>query len=258
VTIAPGAFVMGSWRNEPLRGENETRRRVTLTVGFEMMAREGTQGEVRRLRGYNPSAFLSCGADCPVERVNWHEALAYANALSREEGREECYGCPGSGAAVTCALDSRFRRPQDCPGYRLPTEAEWEYAYRASTTTTFYNGLLGRPFGRDANLDRIGWFTANCGRRTHPGGLKQPNGWGLYDMAGNVWEWIGDWYAEDYPSGSITDPRGGSIGSVRVIRGGGWTSEALFCRAAVRGFSAPGERDNATGFRLVRSLAGGT
>ena len=129
--------------------------------------------------------------------------------------------------------------------YRLPTEAEWEYASRAGTTTRW-------SFGDDASqLGRYAWHAENAGGQTHPVGQLQPNPWGLYDMYGNVWEWVQDWYG-NYTSGTAVDPAGPSSGSNRVFRGGGWSYGAGYCRSALRSYGAPGSRVGYLGFRLLR------
>ena len=140
-----------------------------------------------------------------------------------------------------------------CKGYRLPTEAEWEYAYRAGTTTAFYNGGITNCGSKDPNLDKIGWYNQNSSSMTHPVGKKAPNAWGLYDMAGNVWEWCHDWYAA-YPPTSVTDPVGSSSGSSRVKRGGSYPHSAIDARAAERTSFYPNGRFGYNGFRLCRSV----
>jgi formylglycine-generating enzyme required for sulfatase activity len=252
---------MGSPENEPGRYPNERRHRVRLTRAFYMLRYEVTQGQFRRLMGYNPSHFSSCGANCPVEQVNWHEACAYANALSRSRGMEECYDCKGSGRGVRCDAKAQYRGSNyyNCSGYRLPTEAEWEYAARAGTSTAFYSGGIthtGFDCGRDANLDKIGWYCGNSGNKTHPVGRKQANAWGLYDMAGNVWEWVYDRYQDSYSGLPNVDPVGPNSGSYRVYRGGSYAYYALYCRAAsrIRFRVTPGYRYWYLGLRFLRSL----
>ena len=252
--IPAGTFTMGSPSTESCRGSDETQHKVTLSRGFKMSATEVPQGAFEALMGYNPSRFSDCGADCPVETVSWHEAAAYSNALSELDERTPCYSCSGSGTGVTCQEHGAFSGTKlyQCPGYRLPTEAEWEYAYRAGTTTAFYNGGISSCGGTDPNLDKIGWYRQNSGSETHPAGKMMANTWGLYDMAGNVWEWCHDW-GTTYPTTGVTDPVGTS-GSSRVFRGGGWDYDAGFCRAAVRFSYSPGGRFNSLGFRLARSV----
>jgi formylglycine-generating enzyme required for sulfatase activity len=192
-----------------------------------MKATEVTQGEWQAVMGSNPYKFKTCGANCPVEKVSWEDAVGYANALSRREGLPECY----SGSTFTGL---------GCSGYRLPTEAEWEYAARAGTTAATY-----------ANLAGVAWYDANSGAATHPVGQKQPNAWGIYDMLGNVFEWTGDWY-DTYP-GTVTDPTGPATGSFRVTRGGSWNFYARNARAAGRVYDAPYNNYSFLGFRLSRT-----
>jgi formylglycine-generating enzyme required for sulfatase activity len=172
-------------------------------------------------KGNNPSKFK--GLSNPVEMVSWNDVQAFIQWLNAKEGHNR---------------------------YRLPTEAEWEYAARAGTTGAY-------SFGDDEDsLGRYAWYWDNSGEKTHPVGQKQPNAWGLYDMHGNVWEWVQDWYG-DYSSSSVTDPKGPSSGSFygpsRVFRGGGWGSSARFCRAACRLNNSPKLRDDGLGFRLALS-----
>lgn len=259
VMLDPGAFQMGSPTSEPGRNSDETQHSVTLTHRFEMLATEVTQAQFGERMGYMPAAFTACGGDCPVERVNWYEAAAYCNALSSAAGLANCYTCSGSGASVTCDLSGDYATPYDCPGYRLPTEAEWEYAARAGTTGGTYNGTSdGGHLGCEQPnvvLDSIAWFCGNSGGRTQPVGSLGANPWGLYDMLGNVWEWCGDrWDGADYGAGAVTDPWGLASGSSRVLRGGSWVDDAGYARAASRFRAGPGDRGDGGGFRVSRSL----
>ena len=227
VSILPGTFSMGTFEMESVETD-ETQHTVTITRAFCMKATEVTQGEWQAEMGDNPSSFQGCGPNCPVEQVNWDDAILYANALSRREGLAECY-VGSTFAGLTCT------------GYRLPTESEWEYAARAGSTAATYGPL-----------DSVGWYEGNSGGSTHPVGGKTANSFGLYDMLGNVWEWTGDWYGT-YP-GTLTDPTGPTTGSYRVVRGGSWITTAPGARAAYRyyGFTAD-IRYNALGFRLVKT-----
>jgi formylglycine-generating enzyme required for sulfatase activity len=225
VLIPAGSFVMGADKNEKKAwnvekaGDAETpQHKVSIGKSFYLGKYEVTQTQWTAVMGSNPSHFK--GQNNPVERVSWDDAQEFINRLNQKEGHTR---------------------------YRLPTEAEWEYAVRAGTTSTYF-------FGDDA--DQLGSYAwkGNSGDTTHPVGQKQPNAWGLYDMYGNVWEWVQDWYGEEYYSGSPSiDPRGPSSGSSRVVRGGGWYCSAADCRSAERRGNSPGYRSDILGFRLALS-----
>ena len=250
VSIPAGTFTMGSPESDNLAYDDEfPAHDVTLTRAFALQSTEVTQSQWESLMGNNPSSFGGC-PDCPVEEVNWYEALSYCNALSEQEGYESCYtlsGCSNSpGFDMECSNVEWVGL--DCTGYRLPTEAEWEYAYRAGTTSRWYCG------DNESCVDSIGWYLSNSGK-THAVAQKTPNAWGLYDMAGNVWEWTWDWYASDYYATSpASDPTGPSMGSNRVFRGGSWSGGAWYLRAANRSINGPGSRIFILGFRPARSL----
>ena len=217
VWVPPGEFWMGSTSSEADSDEQPVTR-VRISEGFWLGKYEVTRSKwaavmgSNPVRGSNPSRFAGCGR-CPVELVSWEDAQQFIRRLNSQEGREV---------------------------YRLPTEAEWEYAARA--------GTAGDRYG---NLDAIAWYDRNSGNRAQPVGGKTPNAWGLHDMLGNVWEWVEDWYG-DYPGGSVTDPRGPGSGSYRVLRGGGWDSYAGAVRASFR-FPNPGFSYLDLGFRLLRT-----
>ncbi len=228
VAIQPGTFTMGSPPSEAGRDTDERQHRVRITRGFWLKATEVTQREWTAVMGSNPSQHSSCG-NCPVEMVSWFDAVKYCNALSRKEGLPECYSADGS----------RFEG-LSCRGYRLPTEAEWEYAARA--------GATGARYG---DLDAIAWYNGNA-NSTQPVGRKQPNAWGLYDVQGNVWEWTNNWYGSY--SGDVTDPTGPSKAKVRLNRGRSFTCDAHEVRFAYRSGNRPDRRYNSLGFRPARSL----
>ncbi len=253
VPVTGGAFTMGSPESEGGRKDDEDLHQVTLTYNFEIAATEVTQKEFSHLMGYNPSKFSSCGDDCPVESVSWHEAIAFCNVLSGSRDYEECFDCSGSGKEVKeCKLKDKFTRPQECKGYRLPTEAEWEYAARAGSGSAFYSGDITEEYGLDPNLDKIGWFDFNSDYKIHPVKGKEANVWGLYDMSGNVVEWVWDW-REDYLSGPATDPVGPVSGDRRSHRGGSYSDHARTCRSAFRSHDYPDSRLAILGLRVVRT-----
>lgn len=215
VRIEAGTFQMGANDREANDDEKPVHT-VRISQPFYLGTYEVTQAQWQAVMGSNPSA--SKGDTLPVEQVSWDDAQEFLRRLNaRERG-------------VT---------------YRLPTEAEWEYAARAESTGRW-------SFGDDASrLGQYAWYGDNAGGRTHPVGQKQPNAWGLYDMHGNVWEWVQDWYG-DYTSGTAVDPTGPTSGAYRVYRGGGWLFGARDCRSAHRLIGAPGDRYVSLGLRLLR------
>jgi formylglycine-generating enzyme required for sulfatase activity len=228
--IRPNTFVLGSPTNEVGRSVDEgPQTTVTLTHGFWMGQREVTQGEYLAVVGSNPSQFTG-DLNRPVESVSWFDATNYCALLTAQHL-----------AAGLIPLGCR---------YRLPTEAEWEYAARAGTSTRF-------SYGDDpsaASLTNHAWYAANSGALTHPVGQRTPNPWGLYDMAGNVWEWCLDWQGA-YPGGFETDPQGPPSNPIgdKIIRGGAWDAFESDCRSAKRmGFGvSPFLKDFSLGFRVV-------
>jgi formylglycine-generating enzyme required for sulfatase activity len=248
--IEPGSFSMGSPTSEADRGSNESQHDVTLTHAFEMMTTEVTQRQFSIAGRYEPSQFHEQGickdGDCPVENLRWDEAVNYCNRLSLEKGIEACYDCQSSGKTVFCTLRTKFYGSAfyGCPGYRLPTEAEFEYAYRAGTKGPY----------QDKSADAIGWTQQNAAGSPHPVGQKAPNAWGLYDLSGNVSEWCQDWYKEDLGTAAQTDPSGPNGGEHRITRGGSWSFPATRARAASRLLSKQDNRLYDVGFRCVRTL----
>ena len=255
VIVQAGTFDMGSPTDERGRDEvdDEDLHEVTLTRGFFILSTEVTQQHFEELMGYNNSHFVDCPS-CPVERETWHEAEAFCNALSDQAGLDRCYGCRESDETVTCW--SRHESPHSCPGYRLPTEAEWEYAARAETTRATYAGNLEAEACSSTPLDAIAWYSCNSEGRTHEVGGLGPNAWGLYDMLGNVGEWLYEYYGA-YPTGPVTDPFGPVESPHRMARGGSYIAIARLLRAADRTSynceSSP-PFGNATGFRPIRTI----
>ncbi len=260
VCIPPGTFTMGSPAGEAERRPNERpQHQVTISEPFLMMTTEVTQAQWTAVFDNSPSENRGRGepcAQCPVENVNWWEAIAYANALSRAANLPECYQpqeCQGAvGVDLDCdaAADVQFVGLA-CEGYRLPTEAEWEYAARAGTETRFWSG------DAEADLARVGWYHANSSpnnrqntRQTHPVGGLPANPWGLFDVHGNVLEWVYDWH-DAYDAADQEDPLGPQGGTSRVVRGGGYIFPARSARSASRYDGVPWLRLHDFGFRLV-------
>ena len=223
IYVAPGSFTMGSPRSEKGRAKStdETQHRVTLTKGFWLGKYEVTQAQWKSVMGSNPSGFK--GDNLPVENVSWNDCQEFIRKVNAE-------------------AKSQFGGEA-----RLPTEAEWEYACRA--------GSAGAYAGT-GNINTMGWYRGNSGKKTHPAGRMRSNAWGFYDMHGNVWEWCSDWYGA-YAGGSVTDPAGGASGVNRVLRGGSWGDGARGCRSADRNWFSPGGRYRYIGFRLVCSAEPG-
>ena len=262
VKVPAGTFTMGAAAGEACGDQTKERgHQVTLSRGFEIMTTEVTQAQFQQVMGYNRSYFKSCDS-CPVDSVSAHEASIYCNELSKKKGLTPCYSCTGKSSSADCYLAPAFKTPYACPGYRLPTEAEWEFAYRAGTQTAFYSGGMDSSkcsvcTSKDANAHKIGWYCANVGSssdKTKPVGGKSPNTLGLYDMAGNLYEWTTDGHVEDLGSAAVKDPYHDSNTSRWVIKGGCWEHSASKMRAAYRGTCSPNFGTILIGFRPVRTL----
>jgi formylglycine-generating enzyme required for sulfatase activity len=231
VLVPKGTFMMGSPESDVNRQKNETQHEVTISKDYYLGVYEITQAQYEKVMGKNLSLFQGAivgneNADLPVENVSWDEAVKFCKKLS--------------------ALPEEKKAGRV---YRLPTEAEWEYACRAGSKTAYSFD------DEEGLLPEYGWFSRNSSRRTHTVGLLEPNAWGLHDMHGNVWEWCSDWY-EEYPKGAVSDPTGPKEGSYRVLRGGCWNDEAAYCRSAFRIRLDPSYRSNILGFRLALSPSG--
>jgi formylglycine-generating enzyme required for sulfatase activity len=218
VLIPAGTFQMGSPMGEPGLINDERQNKVSISKPFYLQTTEVTEGQWQKVMGGIPPRFKACGKNCPVWGVSWDRAQEFISKLNRMEKTDK---------------------------YRLPTEAEWEYACRAGSTTRYC-------FGDDeAKLKEYAWYYQNSQMRRHPVGQKKPNAWGLYDMHGNVWEWCQDWYGK-YPDGIVTDPKGSPSGHFRVLRGGSWLYSAGFTRSGSRVCSLPGVSSFSFGFRVAR------
>ena len=237
--IPAGTFIMGSPSNELGRSNNEGQHTVTLTQDFYIGIFPVTQRQWELVMGSNSLVFKASGSSMPVVQVSYDDICGLGRPW------------PSNSSVSPDSFLGRLRSKTKQEGFDLPTEAQWEYACRAETTTALNNGMdLTSLEGSCRNLNDVGWYCMNSGGKTHPVGQKQPNAWELYDMHGNVWEWCRDWYG-DYPSGNVTDPLGAGSGSGRVNRGGGWINFGRRCRAAHRNYNSPDSSGNRLGFRLV-------
>jgi formylglycine-generating enzyme required for sulfatase activity len=233
VLLPGGTFIMG-YEDEIDSPPHE----VTVSA-FYIDTHLVTQEQYEKLMGENPSRWK--GKTNPVEQMRWSDAVKYCNARSEAEGIEPCYDL------------NTWKCDFTANGYRLPTEAEWEYACRAGTTTAY-------SFGDDVSkLKAYAWFEDNSGGKPRPVGQKAANPWGLYDMHGNVWEWCNDFYKVDYyQEGPKENPRGPQTGEAKVLRGGAWKFSAETCRSGYRYNENPGYADvcfgyDIYGFRCVRN-----
>ncbi|OHB78343.1 MAG: hypothetical protein A2Z25_23655 [Planctomycetes bacterium RBG_16_55_9] len=233
VQLPTGSFVMGDEQ------EMDAKPHEVSVSSFLIDTHLVTQEEYEKLMHDNPSRWK--GNKNPVEQMRWSDAVRYCNARSQAEGLPPCYDL------------NTWKCDFSANGYRLPTEAEWEYACRAGTKTAYF-------FGDDSSkLKDYAWFDENSGGRPQPVGQKPPNPWGLYDMVGNVWEWCNDFYKVDYYQESPKDnPRGSESGDTKIVRGGAWKFSAECCRAGYRYNEAPGYADvcfgyDIYGFRCARN-----
>ena len=223
VKIKGGSFLMGSPPGElGQSGYESPQHQVTLTRGFYMQTTEVTQEQWQKIMGTNPAQYNGC-LKCPVENITWDDAVEFIRRLNILEKTNK---------------------------YRLPSEAEWEYACRAGSKTAFANGPITDSQCDDPKLKEMAWF---CVQNPHPVAQKKPNAWGLYDMHGNVWEWCQDWYY-DYTGAPQTNPLGPTEGRLKIFRGGSYYDAAWSCRSAQRYYDNPTTPSYLVGFRLVRDL----
>jgi formylglycine-generating enzyme required for sulfatase activity len=239
---------MGSPTNEPGRGPDEAQHQVTLTKAIYVSTYEVTQPEWQAVMGWNESSFP--GTNKPVEQVTWYDAVSYCNQRSTRDGYTPAYTITGATYSGIHITNATVTWNQAANGYRLLTEAEWEYACRATSTSVFCNGGITNTdcSPLDLNLDVVGWYCGNNSGTTHDVGGKTANAWGLKDMHGNVWEWCWDRHGEY--SGDATDPTGSASLPYRVNRGGAWNSVSQNCRSARRIGVSPDSRSGNVGLRL--------
>ena len=217
VRIEAGSFLMGSSDSDAYPDEQPVHS-VTITKPYLLAKTEVTQAQWMAVMSHNPSLFPN--PDHPVDNVDWGDIQKFLNRINKLANCDDCY--------------------------RLPTEAEWEYAARAGSSSR-------HPFGNTADsLGKYAWYSANSGATTHPVARKAPNAWGLYDMQGNVYEWVQDFYGT-YSTNEVIDPIGATVGTEYILRGGSWTDEAREQRPTYRDYYAPNHRHNFFGFRVVRT-----
>lgn len=214
ICISGGTFEMGSAINDDKYKDEKPVRQVTLS-SYMLSKYEVTQAQWQAVMGNNPSHFKGCD-QCPVENVSWEEAQAFLRKLNQMTGKN----------------------------YRLPTEAEWEYAARGGSQSRGYK------YAADDNINEAAWYDGNSGNKTHPVGTKPANELGLYDMSGNVWEWCADWYG-DYPASGQKNPKGPALGTQRVYRGGSWLYDATYCRITGRNYADPADIFSDLGLRVA-------
>jgi formylglycine-generating enzyme required for sulfatase activity len=237
VELPGGTFWMGSTADDEQAYDHEKPQHAVMVSSFAISRTPVTRRLYRAIMADSPQRWARDEDEdlLPANEVSWFDAVRFCNALSERQSLTPCYRIDGTSVHWDCEAD----------GYRLPTEAEWEYAARAGTQTRWFCDEA------PTELARYAWFVENAEYRVHPVGGKAPNPWGLYDMAGNMWEWCWDWYGA-YRAEAVTDPSGPPSGTSRVLRGGAYWDGAWDLRSAYRNRDAPGFRRGGTGVRVVR------
>ena len=263
VYINSGSFYMGSPEEEIGRSNNEMQHEVFLTHSYYLSAFEVTRGMFTEfMPNVEDGSSLCLDQDCPIEFITWHQAAAYTAWLSNKKNVDECYLCEGEGADIRCIQNPDFRDVYDCYGYRLPTEAEWEYAARSKSQAAIWTPLGGGElpegiehscvsdwiFEDGTYLGDWAWYCGNT-EMSQPVGLKKPNGFGLYDMNGNVWEWTHDSFYE-YSADSVENPTLHNQFDLMALRGGRWGNEPYALRSSKRIHILPQDSDGSFGFRI--------
>ena len=243
VRVPAGSYVRGCTAGQEAYCHKSEKPAHPVTIGHDLWVgqTEVTGAQYVVVMGSAPHSFGGCGEACPVETVSWFDAVRFANALSEMEGLAPCYALAGDTVEWPDGVQ--------CVGYRLPTEAEWEYAAR---------GGQDLPYGHTSQVDEAGWTVSNAKGAPHPVGALPPNGYGLHDMVGNVWEWCWDWRGK-YRRKELVDPVGPTSPSRkdprRVLRGGSWAMFTTVATVSTRNGHKPERADTNTGIRLVRTVA---
>ncbi len=242
VLVKSGTFTMGN-----ISGDSDEQPTHSVTLSsFYISKTEVTQGQWKAVMGSNPSHFKGLGDNGPVESVSWYDCISYCNKLSIKESKPPVYSINGN-TSPSSWKSGTIVRDTSAKGYRLPTEAEWEYAARGGNQSHSYT------YSGSNNLDSVGWYYGNSERTTHQVGTKAANELGIFDMSGNVFEWCWDWGVA-YSSSAQTNPTGPSSGSWHLLRGGSWDLNSYYCRVSFRGSIYPGSNYNVIGFRVVEDF----